>query len=217
MKVNRSELAKQLQRIVFALASAGGVDSNLAHVSVAAILMIGYYGDLQHKGAQRLDVAILNGYLHPAIWLGQIDDLKLLQIIEIGAGAYGDPRWRIALVQLVIGIYVDLADVGALVKLYIDQVRQLAIGLPVSVHYIVPQTFYTEACSVGVLFEWSSCWFSLRDPTWFAGGQAPNSLRAYFTHIAQSLFRKWILFASSSWLGCGLFIYSSRHISSRII
>lgn len=75
LKVNGSEFAKKLEGIVFAFSAAGGVNTNLSHMSVTAILMIRNYGDLQHESAQRLHIAIFNGYLHPAIRLGQIDDL----------------------------------------------------------------------------------------------------------------------------------------------
>lgn len=127
LKVNGSEFAKELEGIVLAFSATRGVNANLPHMSVTAILMIRNNGDLQHESAQRLHIAIFNGYLHPAIRLGQIYDLKLLQIIEVGAGAYRNSRWGIAFVQLVVGVYVNLADVGAFVELDVDQVRQLAI------------------------------------------------------------------------------------------
>lgn len=121
------------------------MDADLPHVGVPSVLMVRDHGDLQHEGAYGLDVPILDGYLHPAGGFGEIHDLQLLQIVEVRAGAYGDPGGGVAFVQLVVGVDVDLADVRPLVELDVHQVRQLPVRLPVRVHDVVSQALHTKA------------------------------------------------------------------------
>lgn len=193
------------------LAPTGGVDPNLTHMGISAVLMIRNNRNLQHERAKRLHIAILNGYLHPTIWLCKVDDLQLLEIVKVCPRSYGNAWWGVTLVQLVVCVYVDLADVGPLVKLYVNQVRQLPVGLPVGIHYVVPQTFHSESWKVELVYSTYTFLSSPYPSTWLTWGQAPNCLSTNFTDKPKSLFCKWILLVCRGCFCCGFLIYISRH------
>jgi len=71
LEIDRSELSKELQGIVLSLDRS--MNADLAHVGVPAVLVVGDHSDLQHEGANRLDIPILDGYLHPASGLHELE------------------------------------------------------------------------------------------------------------------------------------------------
>lgn len=127
------------------------VDPNLPHVRVPPVLMVANDGNLDHERPHRNVPYLLDRDAHPAGRFAQVHHFDLLQIVEMRPAADRNPARCVALVQLVIGIDIDLTYRGFPGELNVDQVRQLAVRLPVRFHRVVPQLFHAETWE-----EWMS-------------------------------------------------------------
>lgn len=87
-------------------------------------------------------------------WFAQIDDFHLLQVIEMRSRPNGYTTWCVTFIQFIICVDVYLIDGGFALKLYVDQMRQLSIGLPVGVHAIVAQLLNTKTYNDN--YEWAN-------------------------------------------------------------
>lgn len=156
-RTKRSELFQRIGRQV-----RRRMYPNLAHVSVAPVLVVTDHGNLNHERPHRDVSHLLDRDAHPAGRFAQIQHLDLLQVVEVRSAADRNPARGVALVQLVVGIDVDLTYRGLPGELDVYQMRQLPVRLPVRFHRVVPQLLNAESR--------------------FTGGQTPNRLGTNFTN-----------------------------------
>ena len=75
--------------------------------SSAHLLMISCDGDLDHERPDQSVVEVLEGHDHPAGGLGQLDDLDLLEVVEVGPATHRDLGRGVRLVQTEVGVHRD--------------------------------------------------------------------------------------------------------------
>lgn len=121
------------------------VDPDLSHVGVAPILVITYHSHLDHEGSNGILADVLDGNDDPSRRLAQVDDFDFVEVVEVRSSSDADSWRRVGLVELVIAVNVDLADGRLSGKLNINQVWQLAIWLPISLHRIVSKLFHAKS------------------------------------------------------------------------
>lgn len=66
----------------------GRVNSDLSHMRIAAVLMIGDHSDLNHKCADGILSDVFNWYDNPAGRFAEIDDFDFIQIVEVSSATY---------------------------------------------------------------------------------------------------------------------------------
>lgn len=121
------------------------MDPDLSNVRVPSVLVVRDHSNLDHESTDRFVAHVLDRDHHPPGGLIEVDYLDLLQVVEVRARPNRDAAGRVALVQFVVRVNVDLVDGRLSLELNVDQMRQLAIRLPIRVHAIVSQLLNPKA------------------------------------------------------------------------
>lgn len=143
------------------------MDFNLSDMSVSSVLMVAKNSYLNHESPDWTIMNVFKWDTNPSIRLIKFYHFNLLKVVKVGTGSDGDPAiskkfntkvtimkhvmskkkssrtlkhvpaWAIAFVNLVVEVNTNIPYGGLSTELNVDQMRQLAIRLPVGVHAVI--------------------------------------------------------------------------------